>query len=96
MTKFVAYQGHGFWAYDVALGIFLKYLINVAEESSEAAHTWLSGRVSSWRVIACIHDIGLTLEADWSAVQRQMFVALAEEACARLATRDSILSTPEP
>lgn len=90
MTKFVAYHDHGFWAYDVALGVFLKYLIDAVEESPEGAKTWLSGRVSSWRVVACIQDIGLTLDTGWSAEQRRMFVGLAEKACAQLTTRDSI------
>ena len=58
--------------------------------SPEVAPTWLSSAVSSWRVLACIQDLGLDLDADWLAAQRQAFVALAREACARLATRDSI------
>jgi hypothetical protein len=89
-TQFVEYSNRGFWAYDVALGVFLKHLIDVAEASGQADTTWLSSAVSSWREVACISDYGLTLDADWSAAQRQTFVALAEGACARLATRASI------
>ena len=51
---------------------------------------WLSAAVSSWRAAAGIPDIGLTLDAGWSAEQRQTFVALVEDACARLAKRVSI------
>jgi hypothetical protein len=40
--------------------------------------------------VAAIPDIGLTLGAGWSAEQWQTFVALAEDACARLANRVSI------
>src|SRR6267378_1916336 len=88
-TQFVEFGNDGFWAYDVALGVFLKHLIDAAEASGQTDPTWLSGALWSWRV-ACISDFGLTLDADWSAAQRQTFVALAEEACARLATRESI------
>jgi hypothetical protein len=41
-------------------------------------------------VVACISDYGLTLDASWSTAQRQTFIALAEDACARLAQRESI------
>ncbi len=89
-TKYVEYAGRGFWAYDVGLGVFLKHLIDAAEASDEAGTAWLSTAVSSWRDAACIPDIGLTLDAGLSAMQRQAFVALAEDACARLAKRLSI------
>jgi len=89
-TQFVEFGNDGFWAYDVALGVFLKHLIDAAEASGQTDTTWLPGAVLSWRKVACISDFGLTLDAAWSAAQRQTFVALAEEACARLATRESI------
>jgi hypothetical protein len=89
-TQFVNYANGGFWAYDVALGVFLKHLIDAAEASGQADTTWLSSAVSSWRTVACFSDYGLTLDANWSAAQRQTFVALAEDACARLAARESI------
>jgi hypothetical protein len=93
MTKFVKSAKQGFWAYDVALGVFLRHLIEVAEASPRATTSWLSNAVSSWRVVACIPDLGLDLDAGWSAEQRQAlvaFAAFADEAWARLATRDSI------
>src|SRR5258708_12117418 len=89
-TQFVEFGNDGFWAYDVALGVFLRHLIDAAEASGQTDTTWLSSAVSSWREVACISDFGLTLDADWSAAQRQTFVALAEEACASLGTRESI------
>jgi len=91
-TKYVEYAGCGFWTYDVGLGVFLKHLIDAAEASDEAGTAWLSTAMSSWREAACIPDIGLTLDAGLSAEQRQTFVALAEDACARLANRASILA----
>jgi len=89
-TQFVKYADRGFWAYDVALGIFLKHLVDAAEASGQADSTWLSNAVPSWRVSACISEYGLTLDANWSAEQRKTFVTLAEEACTRLAARESI------
>lgn len=89
-TKFVTYANRGFWAYDVALGVFLKHLIDAADASHAADATWLSSAVSSWRVVACIDGFGLNLNTDWLAVQTEAFVALAEEACAKLTARESI------
>lgn len=97
-TKFVEYGDlnrpldvlpHGFWAYDVALDIFLKHLIDAAEASEQADTPWLSDAISSWRY-ACVPDYGLALDANWSAQQRRTFLALAEDACARIAARASI------
>jgi hypothetical protein len=39
---------------------------------------------------ASIADIGFKLDESWSPAQRRTFVALAEDACARVATRTSI------
>jgi len=88
-TKFVAYKERGFWAYDVALDIFLKHLIDAAEASDQKVQPWLSSAISSWRV-SCAPDCGLHFEADWSEAQWRTFVTLAEEACAALAARASI------
>jgi hypothetical protein len=72
------------------VGVFLKHLIDAAQASGEANTPWLSEGVASWRVWAVVSDYGLTLDGRWSAEQRKTFTALAEEACAALATRDSI------
>jgi hypothetical protein len=89
-TQFVSFGNRGFWAYDVALSIFLKYLIDAAEESSQADSVWITGAVSDWRIWACVPDLGFTVNEHWSASQRQEFVALAEVANAKLVTRESI------
>ena len=89
-TKGIQFGGRFFWAYDVAVGVFLKHLIDEAESSKQADATWLSQAVSHWRVQAAITECGLTLEEDWSSAQRQTFIELAEAACKKLATRGSI------
>jgi hypothetical protein len=89
-TKWIEFENHSFWAYDVAAGIFLKHLIDEAEVSGQAQTSWLSEAVSSWRVQAAITELGLTLDEKWSATQRQTFINLAEQACKKLATRESI------
>ena len=86
-TQFVEYADQGFWAYDVALGVFLKHLIDSAAATDQARSPWLSGAISNWRRVACISDIGLTLDPPWSEEQRQTFIALAEDACSTLAAR---------
>lgn len=88
--KYVAYGDRGFWAYDVALGVFLKHLIDAAATDDQAGQPWLSTAISEWVAVASIPDIGLTLDEAWSPAQRHDLVALAESACARLAERESI------
>jgi hypothetical protein len=89
-TKGIDFEGRFFWAFDVAAGVFLKYLIDQAESGEHADEPWLSEAVSRWRVQAAITEFGLTLEEQWSSVQRQIFIKLAEGACEQLATRESI------
>ena len=45
-TKGIKFEGRFFWAYDVAAGVFLKYLIDEAEASEQAGEQWLSDAVS--------------------------------------------------
>jgi len=61
---------HGFWSYDMGVGIFLKYLIDAAEAGAQADTPWLSQAISDWRVQAVISDFQLTLGENWSAEQR--------------------------
>lgn len=89
-TKGIKFEGRFFWAYDVAAGVFLKHLIDEAEASERVDGPWLSKAVSDWRVQAAITESGLTLEEEWSSAQRQVFIELAEAACKKLATRESI------
>src|SRR6185312_5525620 len=69
-TKPIVYGDQDFWGYDVAAGIFLKYLIGAAQVSAEANTPWLSEAISDWRVQAVISDFQLTPGENWSAEQR--------------------------
>lgn len=89
-TKGIKFGDRFFWAYDVAAGVFLKYLIDEAERSEETNSPWLSQAVSDWRVQAAITEFGLTLKEDWTSSQKQTFIELAERACRKLATRELI------
>ena len=89
-TQVVKYAGRGFWAYDVAVGVLLKYLLDAAQKSGQAHTTWLSEAMSDWRVWAVVSDCGFTLGEHWSAEQRKVFIALTEQACVELASRNSI------
>lgn len=90
-TKFVKYQDRGFWAYDVALAVFLKHLVDVAEPLAAASDgAWLAKAISWWRVIACVSDYGLNIDEAWSARQMDTFIGLADQACNLLGARDRI------
>jgi hypothetical protein len=83
-TKGIEFEGRFFWAYDVAAGVFLKYLVDEAEASDDANEPWLMDAVSRWRVRAAIAECELTLEEPWSSAPRQVFINLAESACKKL------------
>jgi hypothetical protein len=90
MTQGIDFADRFFWAYDVAVGVFLKHLINEAQASREANTPWLSEAVSHWHRQAAIAEFGLTLEENWTSLQRQTFIELATKACEKLAMRESI------
>lgn len=89
-TPYVSYGGIGFWAYDDALTVLLKHLVQAAKESDLAETPWLAGAISYCSNVACIPDLGLALETTWSADQRQRFLAVVEKACGKLGERPSI------
>jgi hypothetical protein len=89
-TKGIKFGNRFFWAYDVAAGVFIKHLVDEAEASGQADLPWLSDALSHWRVQAAITEFGLTLDENWSSGERQTFIELAERACKKLATRESI------
>jgi hypothetical protein len=90
-TKFVRYGDDGFWAYDVALSIFLKHLI-AAAVARGPDQAWLSDAVEHWRITAFVPDCGLELDDHWSAEQVSAVVELIDQACDRISRRDSIPS----
>lgn len=89
-SKYVEFGERGFWAYDVAVGIFFKHLIDAVEASGQAHTPFLNAAISLWRVQAAVSDIGLTLEKSWTQLQRKNITDFAEQACLMIATRESI------
>ena len=89
-TKGIGFEGRFFWAYQVAAGVFLKYLVDEVNASGHADELWLSDAVSHWRVQAGIAKFSLTLEEHWSNEQRELFIELADGACKKLASREFI------
>jgi hypothetical protein len=90
-TQFVEYGEDWFWAYDVALGVFLKHLIDVAQQrSDQTGGKWpTDSMLEWWRVVATLSDYGLSLGEGWSASQTARFLSLSREACARIRSRDA-------
>jgi hypothetical protein len=81
-TLFIEYHREGFWAYDVAIGVFLKHLVDRASHHADAQPSpWLSDCIDRWRVNAVITDFGLHLDPAWTDSQRQLVRTLIDEAC---------------
>jgi hypothetical protein len=81
------------WAYDVALGMFLKHLIDAAEpHAALPGREWLSEAITDWRVVAQLGGgcFALAVEESWSPEQREFIINLADDACRQLGKRDSI------
>jgi hypothetical protein len=92
-TTPVYFHEEMFWAYDVALGVFLKHLIDAAEPHTiRPGREWLSEAITDWRVVAGLGGgcFALAIEEYWSQEQREFLTGLADEACRQLARRDTI------
>ena len=89
--QYVEYRDRGFWAYDIALGILLKHVIDIAEPLAATPDSeWLASAVSDWRVPAAISDYGLEIDKNWSATQLDVFVNLFHRACRSVDEREAI------
>lgn len=89
-TKYVEYSGNGFWAYDVALDVFLKHLIDSAEALEKAdAPSWLEEAKQRWRN-AAVPDCGLDFDRAWMPEGLEVVIGLIRRACETLALRESI------
>ncbi len=92
-SKGIWYKNIGFFAYDVALGVLLKVVIDVAEARPPGAESaWLQEEISHWKVEAWAQDLSIWIDEDWSAKQTAIFASLVEAACTRLEARPTISS----
>jgi hypothetical protein len=90
-TFFVKYRQRGFWAYDVALNVFLKHLIDVARPLNAGSNSdWLTQGIHDWRVTIAAHECGKVIDENWNQPQLAAFVELANQACDLLAERETI------
>lgn len=90
-TKSVTYKEISFWAYDVALGIILKFLVDTALQCSDPQYRgWLLKNVQQWRVHAITSDFAFEFDSQLSAEQLELILQLMHESCVELAKRESI------
>ena len=95
-TKPVTYKDTSFWVYDVALGIFLKFLIDRAMECADPEHSaWLSDCIQQWLGGATCPDIAFEFDSQLSAEQLQLVLRLIDESCLELEKRESITAHEE-
>jgi hypothetical protein len=63
-TSWVEIAGRGFWSLDDALGVWLAYLVEQADNHDRVQDGWLTGQVECWRVAAAITDYGCSLSIE--------------------------------
>ena len=88
-TVFVHFGDRGFRSYDIILGVFLKHLLEVAEATGYSHAPFLDEAIQHWRLAPNV-NFGFHLKKSWTALQRVNVITFVEQACARLASRDSI------
>ena len=84
-TLYVDFRNNGFWAFDVVSSVFLKYLIDAANEHlAQGGDEWLTDAISHWRFNAECSDCGLYLDSDWTSAQTETVIALCRTAVQKI------------
>lgn len=84
----VWFRGRMFWAKSYGLSIVIAATVEAADRRGDLA--WLDETIESWRVQACVRDLGMTLDDDWSPEQVGVVASLVDEAGRWLAGRGSL------
>ena len=80
-TAHVSFRDTAFWAYDVAGGVFLRFLIQAAIARQESlSEQWLDDAIEKWRVSAVITELSYYAEDTWSPLQVDTVIRLSREA----------------
>ncbi len=90
----VVWKEQSFWAYDVALCVLLKHVIDAASRLMEEADdddSWLAECIERWRINVVVGaNHCLYLNEDWTSAQLERVVSLFDAACTELAGRHAI------
>ncbi|QDT51372.1 hypothetical protein Pan258_54610 [Symmachiella dynata] len=90
-TLFVEYRNAGFWAIDVASSVFLKFLIDEANEYySQKTDDWLNDAISNWCMNTVLSDLGFHLNDDWSQSQLDTVITLCRTTSTNIRTTGDI------
>ena len=90
-TLYVHYEGRGFWAFDVASSVLLKFLMDAAQEPAMTEHgEWLPSAIEHWRVQAVIPDLGFYLDNLWTSSQVATVIELLRSAAQSLRLQASL------
>lgn len=82
---YITFRGDGFWAYDVASSVFLKFLIDAASERvSAGADHWLVDAVHNWRISAVISELAHYADDEWSQSQINTVIELSQVATEKI------------
>jgi len=76
-SLYINFRDDGFWAYDVPSSVFLKFLVDAANDRMAAGtEQWLSNAVCNWRVTAAISELSHYADDEWSQSQIDIVVEL--------------------
>ena len=90
-SLYINFRDNGFWAYDVPSSVFLKYLIDAANDRlALCADQWLSDSIQHWRVSAVISDLSHYTDDEWSQSQIDTVIEMCRTATDVLRSRAEI------
>lgn len=90
-TQYIEFRGAGFWVFDVVSSVFLKFLMNAAEEQITAnPEDWLRESISHWRINATTTDFGFYLNDDWTEAETAVVIAMCRAAIEAIRVRGNI------
>lgn len=85
---FIEFREDGFWAYDVAVSILLKHMIDRAQLREPC--DWLLECLERWRINTLVSDFGMHLDPAWTLDQCVLVQTVISEAIQELKKVESI------
>lgn len=78
-TLYVEFRGNGFWAFDVSAAVFLKHLIDVANEHlCSNDDQWLCDAIRHWQITVAAAELAWFADNTWTPEQVATVIQLSK------------------
>lgn len=83
-------DGPYFWAYDVPMGVFLRFLILRARKVDPVPN-WLEHEIGIWEMVIDVNEYGLNFDPNstWTSSRHEQILQLVQATCGEIGEHES-------